>query len=230
MTVVGSKVELRMLAGELRAIDRPMECRKALEALKADPGVLAGELQVAPENAMAEQDVATGGEGGGGVPELPNVARSPMPISPAPATPPERSAGQGASGTAAVAMLHGSPLPETIGGVGLGQQSLQQRVNRSAVSGSGSFGGDSSVLKRRRRKRKAVVAEDGNVYDLPTYVQNVDTKYNKSTLRLKMPLSGFLVNGDDTSVADLVVAGGLEVTRQNLLALRSDRRESLQRH
>lgn len=75
--------------------------------------------------------------------------------------------------------------------------------------------------KRRGRKKKAVVAEDGTAYDLPKYVQHEKMmKNNRSTLKLKMPLAGYLVSGEEISVADLVVAGGLDVTPKNILALR----------
>lgn len=36
----------------------------------------------------------------------------------------------------------------------------------------------------------------------------------------KVPLSGFLVNGEDVPASELMVANGLDVTKENLLALR----------
>lgn len=40
------------------------------------------------------------------------------------------------------------------------------------------------------------------------------------SLTWKVPLTGFLVNGEDVPASELMVANGLDVTKENLLALR----------
>lgn len=97
---------------------------------------------------------------------------------------------------------------------------IESHTRSGGVVASAESGGFQEP-KRRGRKKKAVVAEDGTAYDLPKYVQHEKMmKNNRSTLKLKMPLAGYLVNGEEISVADLVVAGGLDVTPKNILALR----------
>lgn len=206
VTFVGSNMEMRVKAGELRAIDRPLQCKIALDALKADPKVLAGTLEVAPSVAKGH---GSGGSDFVGVePGATGFARAPWAV-----------------GAAASDAADGP----TGGGGGGGFDGFRNGHSEFSFDGLGAGGmmdgggGDGSIPKqRRRKKKKSVVAEDGVAYDLPIYVQNVETKQHRSTLRLKMPLTGFLVNGEDVSVADLVVAYGLDVTRKNLLALRYD--------
>lgn len=203
VTFVGSNMEMRVKAGELRALDRPLQCKVALDALKSDPKVLAGTLEVAPSVAKK------GGHGSGG---SDFVGMEP-----------------GATGFARAPWAVGAAAPDAgDGGPACGVDAFRNGQSDFSFDGMGAggmdgSGGDGSTQKqRRRKKKKSVVAEDGVAYDLPIYVQNVETKQHRSTLRLKMPLTGFLVNGEDVSVADLVVAYGLDVTRKNLLALRCD--------
>lgn len=202
LTFVGSNMEMRVKAGELRALDRPLQCKVALDALKTDPKVLGGTLEIAPS-------VAKGGHGSGGSdfvgmePGATGFARAPWAVGVA-----ATDAGDGGPAGGVDAFRNGQP-EFSFDAMGVG-----------TMDGSGGDGG--TPKQRRRKKKKSVVAEDGVAYDLPIYVQNVETKQHRSTLRLKMPLTGFLVNGEDVSVADLVVAYGLDVTRKNLLALRYD--------
>lgn len=188
VTFVGSNMEIQVKAGDLRAVDRPLRCKLALEALKCDPKVQAETLEPAPP--------LTRGPGWGGSdligmePGTTGFARAPS-------------------------------APAAVGGESAAYNAFNSHIPESSLdSGMEGYGEGSASKQRRRKKKKSVVAEDGVTYDLPTYVQNVETKQQRSTLRLKMPLNGFLVNGEDVSVADLVVAYGLDVTRQNLLALR----------
>lgn len=195
VTFVGSNMEMRVKASELRAIDRPLQCKLALEALRSDPKVIGGEVEMVQPASRGPG--LSGSDRVGVEPGSTGFSRAPS------------ATGYTAPASSAV-------------GVEAFKFNIPGASYDGSISGGGmDGGGDAFSMKQRRRKRKkSVVAEDGVAYDLPTYVQNVETKLHKSTLRLKMPLTGFLVNGEDVSVADLVVAHGLDVTRRNLLALR----------
>lgn len=204
VAVMGTEVEMTVKARELRAVDRQLECKRALESLLADPTVLAGKLDLPPDVGI------DGGDGAG----ADAVGMEP-----------------GSTGFCRVAHVVANPLPSTPAKRGLGAD-LTASSPASGGPGAGTTTtttvgaerlapADGDIPTRRtKRRKKSVVAEDSVSYELPTYVQNVEVKHSRSTLRLKMPLTGFLVNGDLTSVADLVVATGLDVTRKNLLALR----------
>lgn len=203
---------MRVKASDLRAVDRPLQSKLALEALKLDPTVLEGKLESAPPVSQ--------GHGFGGSDD---VGMEPGSIGFAHAPTAEASAGPDPSVSIPGVGSEGSPAATV-------NMFKRNFVDASLQGGGGSDGGsgESGVhgfagqkqQHRRRKKKKTVVAEDGVTYDLPTYVQNVEAKQHRSSLRLKMPLTGFLVNGEEVSVADLVVAYGLEITRKNLLALR----------
>lgn len=198
MTIAGSKMERRVKASDLRAVDRPLQCRLALETLKRDPKVLEGTL----ERAVSNSEYVGMGPGSTGF----TLASS--------------------SAFDVATSVSGGAVEDIVVGAGTFKLNNPDSLYRGIIGGtdfgSSSVGGGGLASKQRRRKKKTfVTAEDGVAYALPAYVQNVvESKQNRSSLRLKMPLSGFLVNGEDVSVADLVVAHGLEVTVKNLLALR----------
>ena len=194
VTFVGSAMEILVKAGDLRALDRPLQCKLALETLKNDPRTMEEPppLEVLSTGSREDGSRGIGTEAGATGFALSPLAGDCMSPSPTPAAPVEA----------------------------IGADAFRINCPESALEPGLDVKGDGCTPARRRKKKKAVKANDGVVYELPTYVQNVDTKLGRSTLRLKMPLSGFLVNGESVSVADLVVAYGLEVTRKNLLALR----------
>lgn len=203
VAVMGTEVEMTMKARDLRAVDRHLDCKRALESLMVDPTVLAGRLDLAPDagvdGANGDKVDLVGMEPGstGFCRMVQTVAAGPL------ACAPPAARGSGMDSRA------GNP---GYGGLGLG-----------AGGEEGLAAADSGCpAKRKKRRKTSVVAEDGVSYELPTYIQNVETKLSRSTLRLKMPLNGFLVNGDHIAVADVVVASGLDVTRKNILALRLD--------
>lgn len=196
VTFVGSSMEINVKAGDLRALDRALQCKIVLEALKNDPKTIEQPppLEYLPmdskgEGSLSGTDVIGKEVGATGFARTPFAAscaspsRAPMPF----------------AETVSADTFRGN-FPESESGMDVR--------------------GDGWPPGRRRKKKKAVTATDGVVYELPTYVQNVDTKLGRSTLRLKMPLSGYLVNEEPVSVTDVVVAYGLEVSRKNLLALR----------
>ncbi|CAM9089952.1 unnamed protein product, partial [Scytosiphon promiscuus] len=80
MTFTGSNMDLKVKAGDLRALDRPLQCKLALEALKSDPKVQAGTLEPAPP------DLEVYGTGGtdtvGPEPGATGFARAPEPFPP----------------------------------------------------------------------------------------------------------------------------------------------------
>ncbi|CAN0150565.1 unnamed protein product, partial [Hapterophycus canaliculatus] len=238
MTFTGSNMDLKVKAGDLRALDRPLQCKLALEALKSDPKVLAGTLEPAPP------DLEVYGTGGtdtvGPEPGATGFARAPEPFPPSSSgsryggkSAAKRAGGAGArfppGGTnAEFSLLFGG------GGPGFGE------VDYGNEDGGDDDDSDSSPRYRKKKKKKkkktvtvlepaATAGADGVAataaveYDLPLHVQSVEGKQCRPSLRLKVPLSGFLVDGEEVAPSELVVANGLDVTKKNLLALRACR-------
>ncbi len=210
MTFAGSSVELTIKAGDLRAIDRPLQCRLALEVLKSDPKVLQGKLDPAPP--AIEVYGASGAATVGLEPGATGFARAPEAFPPTASS--HRSGGRGAGGGA--------------GGAG-GRASLGGAANAefsalfgggAAAAGFGDGGGgddvydndgyddlDSTPRQRKKKRRKKTVVipaagaagggEDGEggdggssvEYDLPLHVQIVEGKECSPTLRLKVTLA-----------------------------------------
>lgn len=201
VAVMGTEVEMTVKARDLRAVDRHLECKRALESLRVDQTVLAGKLDLAPDAAVDavdgdRADFVGMEPGSTGFCRVVPVMAGPVACAPA---------------------TRGSGTDSRAGNAGSGGLDLGAGGEEGLAPADGGY-----PAKRKKRRKTSVVAEDGVSYELPTYVQNVETKLSRSTLRLKMPLNGFLVNGDHIAVADVVIANGLDVTRKNLLALRLD--------
>ncbi|CAM9238969.1 unnamed protein product [Ectocarpus sp. 4 AP-2014] len=233
MTYTGSDMELRVKAGDLRAVNRPLQCKMALEALKSDPKVLEGKLEPAPPSV----DVygSGGAETVGSEPGATGFSRSPESLQPASSD--TRSGGRRVAG----------------GGEGRGSRAPVGGANAEfslLFGGAAAFANDgfvddhdngrprtkdldsTSMHRRRKKKKKTVVVpaatEEGGEggesaveYDLPLHVQIVEGKQCRPSLRLKVPLTGFMVDGEIVPSSELVVAHGLDITKKNLLALRA---------
>eukprot|EP00903_Cladosiphon_okamuranus_P011713 g11016.t1 len=232
MTFAGSKMELKVKAGELRAVDRPLQCKLALEALKADSGVLQGKLEPAPVG--VEVYGTDGTDAIGPEPGATGFARTAEAVQSTASG--YRSTTQGAvGGRGARASLGGahaefsSLFGGTEGGGGLGEGGGGGEVGNPEL--------DSTQKHRKKKKKKKTVvvpvaaADEGEggggggfvEYDLPLHVQCVEGKQCSPSLRLKVPLTGFLVNGEEAPPSEIMVANGLDVTKENILVLRACR-------
>lgn len=204
MTFAGSNMELRVKASDLRAINRPLQCKMALEALKSDPKVLAGKLEPAPP---AIEVYGTGGTDTVGLePGATGFSRAPEPLQPTSSD--FRPGAKGAAGVGGVEGFGGRG-----GGGGrtpFGGASAEFFSLFGGVAGFGEGGGgddfddedcddfDSTPRQRRKKKRKkkTVVIPAGSgeggggaavEYDLPFHVQSVEGKQCSPSLRLKVP-------------------------------------------
>lgn len=205
MTFAGSSVELKMKAGDLRAIDRPLQCKLALEALKSDPKVLQGKLEPAPP--AIEVYGASGAATVGLEPGATGFARAPEAFPPT--TSGHRSGGRGAGWGAG-----GAGGRASLGGAANAEFSALFGGSSSAAAAAAGFrdgGGGDDVYdndgydeldstpkqrKKKRRKKTVVVPAAGAAgggeggssveYDLPLHVQIVEGKECSPTLRLKV--------------------------------------------
>lgn len=201
MTFAGSKMELKVRAGDLRAVDRPLQCKLALEALKSDPRILQGKLEPAPPaaevygtdgtDAVGPEPGATGfARGLEGAQSALSGCRSGA-----------RAAGGGRGGRASLGGAH-AEFSSLFGGAA------------AAAVGLGDCGGagedvyyvpelDSTQKHRKKKKKKKTVVipvaaangaaggegggGGGSVeYDLPLHVQCVGGKQCSPSLRLKV--------------------------------------------
>lgn len=207
MTFAGSKMELKVGAGDLRAVDRPLQCKLALEALKSDPRILqVGKLEPAP---VAVEVYGTDGtDTVGPEPGATGFARAPE------ATQSASSGSRSGGGRAAVGGRGGRAASS--GGAHAEFSSLFGGAAGGAAGGllGGGGGGDAvdysdreldSTQKHRKKKKKKktvvvpAAAADGAVgagkggggaasveYDLPLHVQCVGGKQCSPSLRLKV--------------------------------------------
>eukprot|EP00752_Nemacystus_decipiens_P009158 g8180.t1 len=237
MTFAGSNMELKVKAGDLRAIDRPLECKLALEALKADPTVLQGQLDPVPVS--VEVYGSDGGNAVGSEPGSTGFVRAaeagPSAVSGYRSGPKASVGGRGARASLGgsqteLSLLFGGAaggrLGDSAGGEDVDDLELDSKRGRAGKWGEG-------PVKKKKKKKTVVVsvaAEDGGEgggdaveCELPLHVQCVEGKQCSPSLRLKVPLTGFLVNGEEAPESELMVANGLDVTKENLLALRACR-------
>lgn len=187
-------MELKVKAGDLRAVDRPLQCKLALEALKSDPRVLQGKLEQAP--AAVEVYGTDGTDAVGPEPGATGFART-------------AEAQSAASGyrLSARAVVGGRGARASVGGAHAEFSSLFGGAAGGGGLGDGGGGGeevddvelDSTQKHRKKKKKKKTVVvpvaaadggEDGGgdsvEYDLPLHVQCVEGKQCSPSLRLKV--------------------------------------------
>lgn len=197
MTFTGSKMELKVKAGDLRAVDRPLQCKLALEVLKSDPRVLQGRLEPAP--AAGEVYATDGTDAVGPEAGATGFARAPKAV---------QSGAASGYRSGARAAVGGRGARASLGGAHAEFSSLFGGAAAGALGdgGGGRGGGEGraddveldSTQKHRKKKKKrktvvvpvaAAAGEEGGgtvVYDLPQHVQCVEGKQCSPSLRLKV--------------------------------------------
>lgn len=198
MTFTGSDMELRAKAGDLRAVNRPLQWKMALEALKSDPKVLEGKLEPAPPSI----DVygSGGAETVGPEPGATGFSRSPESLQPASSD--ARSGGKrvagGGEGSGSRAPVGGANAEFSLLFGGAAAFANDGFIDDHGNGGPRARDLDSTSMHRRRKKKKKTVVvpaamEEGGEggesaveYDLPLHVQIVEGKQCRPSLRLKV--------------------------------------------
>ena len=197
MTFAGSKMELKIKAGDLRAVDRPLQCKLKLEELKVDPVVLQGTLEPAP--AAVEVYGTDGTDAVGPEPGATGFSRAAEAAFPPAASGyrsgPRASVG-GKGARASLGAAHAEYLSLFGGGAAGGGRGARGSGGGEEVARGGVELDSTQKHRKKKKKKKTVVvpvaAADGGQggdsveYDLPLHVQCVEGKQCSPSLRLRV--------------------------------------------